>query len=114
LGLKTRIGENGIRLSKGQQQQVLLARAFYKQPEVLFLDEATNALDGITERRLLKNIKNEFEDKTRVFVAHRLNSIQDADQILVLHKGAIIEAGTHKELLEKRGAYYLILRNDLE
>lgn len=114
LGLSTRIGEDGIQLSKGQQQQVLLARAFYKQPDVLFFDEATNALDGITERRLLRNVKNEFEDKTMVFVAHRLNSIQDADQILVLHKGAIIEEGTHEELLEKRGAYYLILRNDLE
>ena len=114
LGLKTRIGEDGIQLSKGQQQQVLLARAFYKQPEVLFFDEATNALDGITERRLLKNIKKEFAGKTMVFVAHRLNSIQDADQILVLHKGSIIEEGTHNELLEKKGAYYLILRNDLE
>lgn len=114
LGLNTRIGEDGIQLSKGQQQQVLLARAFYKQPDVLFFDEATNALDGITERRLLRNIKKEFQDKTMVFVAHRLNSIQDADQILVLHKGAIIEEGTHEELLEKRGAYYLILRNDLE
>ncbi len=114
LGLETRIGEDGVQLSKGQKQQVLLARAFYKQPEVLFLDEATNALDGITERRLLRNINAAFEDKTTIFVAHRLNTIKDADQIVVLHKGAIIEQGTHEELLEKSGAYFLILRNDLE
>lgn len=114
LGLQTRIGEDGIQLSKGQKQQILLARAFYKQPDILFFDEATNALDGITERRLLKNIQAAFQGKTLVFVAHRLNSIKDADQIVVLHKGAVIEEGTHEELVAKRGAYYLILRNDID
>lgn len=114
LGLETRLGDGGILLSKGQRQQVLLARAFYNKPEILFFDEATNALDGITERRLLKNIDEAFDDKTTVFVAHRLSTIKNADQIVVLHKGVIVEQGTHQELLDKKGAYFLILRNDLE
>jgi len=114
LGYNTRIGEEGIQLSRGQKQMVLLARAFYKQPEILVFDESTNALDGITERRLLKNLNDAYENKTLIFVAHRLSSIKDADQIIVLHKGIIVEQGTHAELLEKRGAYFLILRNDLE
>lgn len=114
LGRNTHIGEDGIQLSKGQKQQVLLARVFYKQPAILVFDEATNALDGITERRLLRNMNTAFEDKTMIFVAHRLSTIKDADQIIVMHKGIVIEQGTHEMLLAKRGAYFLILRNDLE
>ncbi len=114
LGMQTRIGEDGVQLSKGQKQQVLLARLFYKSPDILLIDEATNALDGITERRILKNIDEEYHDKTTLFVAHRLSTIKDADHIVVLHKGMIVEQGTHEALLQKRGAYFLILRNDLE
>jgi len=113
-GKATKIGDGGVLLSKGQQQQILLARALYKDPKVLFLDESTNALDGITERRLLKNIDEAFVDKTTVFVAHRLGTIKNADQIIVLHKGVVVEQGTHEELLAKKGAYFLILINHVE
>jgi len=114
LGRETRLGDGGVQLSKGQQQQILLARAFYKNPKVFIFDEATNALDGITERRLLKNIDEAYEGKTTIFVAHRLSAIKNADLIVVIHKGAVVEQGTHEELLAKKGAYFLILRNDVE
>lgn len=108
------IGSRGSGLSQGQRQRVLIARAVYKNPEYLFFDEATNSLDANNERIITENLKEFYADKTVVIVAHRLSTVMHADQIVVLEKGEIIEIGTHKELTEKRGAYYTLVKNQLE
>ncbi len=114
LGYNTKIGKNGIGLSQGQQQRILIARAVYKKPEYIFFDEATNALDANNEKVIMENLDQFFEGRTVVIVAHRLSTVKNADQIVVLDKGKIVEQGTHTELAEKRGAYYELVKNQLE
>lgn len=114
LGYNTKIGQEGIGLSGGQTQRILIARAVYKNPHYLFFDEATNALDARNERVITNNLQEVFVGKTVVVVAHRLSTVQHADQIVVLDKGAIVEQGTHEELTALKGAYYELIRNQLE
>lgn len=114
LGYNTKIGLNGHGLSQGQKQRILIARAIYKDPEYLFFDEATNALDAKNERIIMDNLKEVFVGKTVVVVAHRLSTVKDADQIIVLDRGEIIEKGTHEELTRLKGHYYHLVKNQLE
>ena len=110
-GFNTVMGENGRGLSQGQKQRIMIARALYKNPEYLFFDEATNALDSINESKVVSNLKEEYEGKTVVIVAHRLSTIQKADQIIVLKNGRIIESGTHDKLLSYKGLYLQLFNN---
>ncbi|MFP4605407.1 MAG: peptidase domain-containing ABC transporter [Bacteroidales bacterium] len=114
LGYNTKIGKDGVGLSQGQQQRILIARAVYKNPDYLFFDEATNALDANNERIIMENLNEFFEGRTVVVVAHRLSTVKNADQIVVLDKGNIVERGTHTELAKKKGAYYELVKNQLE
>jgi ATP-binding cassette subfamily B protein len=114
LAYNTKIGSEGHGLSQGQKQRILIARAVYKDPEFVFFDEATNALDANNERTIMENLSGFFEGKTVVIVAHRLSTVRHADRIIVLEKGEIAELGTHEELIEKRGAYYCLVKNQLE
>ncbi|MCK5840404.1 MAG: peptidase domain-containing ABC transporter, partial [Bacteroidales bacterium] len=114
LGYNTKIGQNGVGLSQGQKQRILIARAVYKNPEFIFFDEATNALDANNERIIMDNLDQFFKGKTVVVVAHRLSTVKNADQIVVLEKGEIVEKGTHTELTKKKGAYYELVKNQLE
>ena len=114
LGYNTKIGQNGVGLSQGQKQRILIARAVYKNPEFIFLDEATNALDANNERVIMENLDQFFKGKTVVVVAHRLSTVKNADQIVVLENGKIVEKGTHSELSKKKGAYYELVKNQLE
>ncbi|MGD1838162.1 MAG: peptidase domain-containing ABC transporter [Nitrososphaeraceae archaeon] len=114
LGFNTKIGQEGIGLSQGQKQRILIARAVYKNPEYLFLDEATNALDANNEKIILENLNHFFEGKTVIVVAHRLSTVKNADQIIVLDDGRIVERGSHYELIEELGTYYNLVRNQLE
>ncbi|MBU8891270.1 MAG: peptidase domain-containing ABC transporter [Bacteroidales bacterium] len=114
LGYNTKIGQNGVGLSQGQKQRILIARAVYKDPEFIFFDEATNALDANNEKIIMENLDQFFKGKTVVVVAHRLSTVKNADQIVVLEKGEIVEKGTHKELTKKKGAYYELVKNQLE
>ena len=114
LGLNTMIGAKGNGLSQGQKQRLLIARAVYKNPEFLFFDEATNALDANNERVIMENLNNFFRGKTAIVVAHRLSTVKNADQIIVLEKGNVVENGTHKELVKQRGHYYTLVKNQLE
>jgi ATP-binding cassette subfamily B protein len=110
----SKIGMEGSGVSQGQKQRLLIARAIYKNPEYLFFDEATNALDANNERIILDNLRRFYEGKTVVVVAHRLSTVQTADHIVVMEAGRVIEVGTHKELTAKRGAYYTLVKNQLE
>jgi ATP-binding cassette, subfamily B, bacterial len=114
LGYNTKIGNDGHGLSQGQKQRILIARAVYKNPEFIFFDEATNALDANNEKIIMENLDRFFKGKTVVIVAHRLSTVKNADQIVVLEKGKIIEKGTHKELAELKGAYFNLVKNQLE
>lgn len=114
LGYNTRIGADGHGLSTGQKQRILIARAVYKDADYLFLDEATNALDANNERAIMEGLERFFEDKTVVIVAHRLSTVKNADNIVVLDKGKIVEQGTHQELTALRGKYYELVKNQLE
>ena len=114
LGYNTKIGKDGIGLSQGQQQRILIARAVYKNPDYIFFDEATNALDANTEKVIMENMEQFFQGRTVVVVAHRLSTVKNADQIVVLDKGNIVERGTHTELANKKGAYYELVKNQLE
>jgi len=113
-GLHTRIGTSGNGVSQGQRQRLLIARAVYKNPDYLFFDEATNALDANNERVIMDNLNEFFNGRTVVVVAHRLSTVSNADNIIVLDKGRIIEQGTHQELTALKGEYYELVRNQLE
>lgn len=113
-GLHTKIGSLGNGISQGQKQRLLIARAVYKNPDYLFFDEATNALDANNERIIMENLNRFFTGKTVVVVAHRLSTVSNADNIVVLDKGKIIEQGTHQELSALKGEYYDLVKNQLE
>jgi ATP-binding cassette, subfamily B, bacterial len=113
-GFTTRLGADGVGLSQGQKQRMLIARAVYKDPEYLFFDEATNALDANNEREIVENLDRFFTKRTVVIVAHRLSTVRNADNIVVLHKGKIVEQGRHEELTSQRGYYYQLVKNQLE
>ena len=114
LKYNSKIGMEGNGISQGQKQRLLIARAVYKNPDFLFLDEATNSLDANNERIIMDNLAEFYKGRTVVVVAHRLSTVQNADNIIVLKKGKVIEEGTHKELTAKRGAYYELVKNQLE
>lgn len=114
LGYNTKIGMEGNGISQGQKQRLLIARAVYKNPEFLFFDEATNALDANNEREIMEHLQEFYRGKTVVIVAHRLSTVRDADKIVVLDQGKIAEEGTHRELTERKGLYYRLVKNQLE
>jgi ATP-binding cassette subfamily B protein len=114
LGYNTKIGQEGIGVSQGQRQRLLIARTIYKNPDYFFFDEATNALDANNEKVIVENLNNFFKGKTAVIVAHRLSTVKNADNIIVLEKGKLIEQGTHQDLVNKKGAYYELVKNQLE
>jgi ATP-binding cassette subfamily B protein len=114
LKYNTVIGQDGQGLSQGQRQRILIARAVYRNPEFIFLDEATNSLDANNERTIVENLSDFYRGKTVVVVAHRLSTVRNADRIVVLDTGRIIESGDHDSLIASRGAYYNLVRNQLE
>ncbi|KGN98748.1 ABC transporter ATP-binding protein [Porphyromonas macacae] len=114
LKYNTKIGRDGVGLSQGQKQRILIARAVYKNPDYIFLDEATNSLDANNERMIVDHLDEFYKGKTVVIVAHRLSTVKNADQIVVLDKGKVVEIGNHEELTQKRGAYYHLVKNQLE
>ena len=114
LKYNTKIGRDGVGLSQGQKQRILIARAVYKNPDYIFLDEATNSLDANNERMIVEHLDEFYKGKTVVIVAHRLSTVKNADQIVVLDKGKVVETGNHETLTAKRGAYYNLVKNQLE
>lgn len=114
LSYTTKVGNAGNGISGGQRQRILLARALYKNPHYLFLDEATSALDAENEKIIQSNLVNYFEGRTVVVIAHRLSTVKNADQIVVLDKGKIVEVGDHKKLTDNKGKYYELVKNQLE
>ena len=114
LGYETRVGMNGVGLSQGQRQRLLIARAVYKDPEVIFFDEATSSLDANNERTIMHNLRTFLTNKTVIVIAHRLSTVKHADQIVVLEDGRVVEIGTHTQLSSIRGKYYELVKNQLE
>ena len=114
LKFNTKIGRDGVGLSQGQKQRILIARAVYKNPDYIFLDEATNSLDANNERSIVENLDKFYKGKTVVIVAHRLSTVKNADQIVVIDQGKVVEIGNHESLTAKRGAYYNLVKNQLE
>lgn len=114
LSYNTKIGNEGMGISGGQKQRLLIARSVYKSPSFLFFDEATSSLDSVNERKIMENLNEFFEGRTAIIIAHRLSTVKNADQIIVLDKGSIIEKGTHNELIDLKGSYYRLVKNQLE
>lgn len=114
LKYNTKIGRDGVGLSQGQKQRILIARAVYKNPDFIFLDEATNALDAENERAIVENLNEFYKGRTVIVVAHRLSTVKNADQIIVLDGGKVVESGNHISLIGKRGSYYNLVKNQLE
>ena len=114
LKYNTKIGNTGQGLSQGQKQRILIARAIYRNPDYLFLDEATNALDTDNEKTIQQHLDQFFRNKTVVIVAHRLSTVRNADQIVVLKESEITEQGTHETLIARQGDYYRLVKNQLE
>ena len=114
LKYNTLIGRDGVGLSQGQKQRILIARAVYKNSSFIFLDEATNALDAKNERAIVENLNEFYQGRTVIVVAHRLSTVKNADQIVVLDNGKVVETGNHASLIEKQGAYYNLVKNQLE
>lgn len=114
LGFNTKIGQEGTGISTGQKQRILIARAVYKNPEIIFFDEATSALDANNETVIMDKLKNFYQGRTVVVIAHRLSTVRDADNIVVLEQGAIVEEGGHEQLTARKGYYYKLVRNQLE
>ena len=104
----------GIGVSQGQKPRLLIARAVYKDPEFLFFDEATNALDANNEKEIMEHLHDFYRGKTVVVVAHRLSTVRDADKIVVIDQGKIAEEGTHQQLIDKEGLYFRLVKNQLE
>lgn len=114
LGYNTKIGMEGVGMSTGQKQRLLIARAVYKDPKFIFFDEATSALDAKNERIIMDNLNTFFKERTAVVIAHRLSTVRNADQIVVLDQGKIIEKGTHEELVAIGGSYFTLVKNQLD
>lgn len=114
LGFNTKIGAEGNGISTGQKQRILIARIVYKNPKFILFDEATNALDANNEKAIIENLQEFFKGRTVIIVAHRLSTVKNADKIVVLEHGQIIEEGTHKDLANKKGKYYELVKNQLE
>lgn len=114
LGFNTKIGNEGVGVSTGQKQRIFIARAIYKNPSTLFFDEATSALDAHNEKEIMTNLNTFFEDRTVIIIAHRLSTVRNADRIVVMDDGEIIESGTHWELIEIKGVYYNLVRDQLQ
>lgn len=110
----TKIGKSGMELSGGQKQRILIARAVYKNPEFIFFDEATSSLDASNEKEIMEHLKIFYQNRTVIIIAHRLSTVRDADNIIVLENGSLIEQGSHQELIKKEGAYYKLIKNQLE
>jgi ATP-binding cassette subfamily B protein len=114
LAYNTRIGMEGCGVSQGQRQRLLIARAIYKNPKYLFFDEATNSLDATNERKIMENMEKIFHNRTVVIAAHRLSTVMNADNIVVMKRGKIVEQGTHQQLVALQGEYYTLVKNQLE
>jgi ATP-binding cassette subfamily B protein len=114
LGYNTKIGTSGHGLSEGQKQRLLIARIIYRNPEIIIFDEATNSLDAGNEKVIVENLAGFFKEKTVIIVAHRLSTVKNADKIIVMDSGRIVETGNHASLIADRGAYFNLVKNQLE